>query len=492
MSSHVDGANDSTLEAGAITLPGVLMQAITHIGPAVGLLFTVQAIAGVAGVAVPVALGIGGLAMGLVAVSVIQLSKKMSSAGGYFTWVSNIIGPRTGFVVAWAFLLFEPIGAGINLSFMGGIIQSTLKNAYGFDFPWWITALVGTALLTVISLFGLKLSIGFVVGMGIFEIAIGVALAVTGLIHPGNGGFNFEPFMPTHAASFNGLFLGVVFSIFTFAGFEAVAPLAEESANPTKTLPRAVILSLATTIVFFLIVGWGTLAGWGTNDVTSFVADGSPVLTFARGAWGPLWILVLISFINSIIGVGIAVQNASSRVIFGMARARVLPPALAVVHARRRTPTNAVLLQSFVTLVVSVGGGFLLGTTGVFAFAGIIITILIIVVYISGNVAVWRLYRSKYRDEYSILTHLMVPIASSLLLLYVGYKTLFPLPTGVNAWAPIVAIVWLVVGGVIVAVLSTSGSLGTLRRAGTAMSGTESNSTIDDGDAPLDDARAAT
>ena len=469
---------NSTLEAGAITLPGVLMQALTHIGPAVGLLFTFQAIAAVTGVAVSAALFVGGLAMSLVAVSVIQLSKKRSSAGGYFSWVSEIIGARTGFMVAWAFLLFEPIGAGINLAFMGGIIENILKSTTGFHLPWWIIALVGTALLTVLSLFGLKLSIGVVVALGSFEVLVGLALALTGLLHPGNGGFNFQPFLPTHAVSFNGLFLGVVFSIFTFAGFESVAPLAEESASPAKTLPRAVILSLVIAIAFFLFVGWGVLVGWGTNDVASFVANGAPVLELARHLWGGWWVLVLIAFINSVLGIGIAVQSASSRVLFGMARAGVLPKPLAVVHSKRRTPTNAVLLQSFVTLIVSIGGGLLLGTQGVFAFAGIVTVILIIVVYISGNVAVWKLYRTTYPDEFNTLKHLFIPIASSLLLLYVGYKTLFPLPTGVNAWAPIVAIVWLIIGGVIVAVLSARGHLGALQAAGDAMTGV--TPTLDD------------
>jgi amino acid transporter len=471
VSSQVDNSNGSTLEAGAIGLPGVLMQGITHIGPAFGLLFTFQAIAGVTGVAVSAALGLGGLAMCLVAVSVIQLSKKRSSAGGYFSWVSEIIGPRIGFVVAWAFLLFEPIGAGIILAFMGGTIESILDTSYGFNLPWWITALVGTAFLAVVSLYGLKLSIGLVVVLGAFEVAVGVALAVTGLLHPGSGGFNFEPFLPAHAVNFNGLFLGVVFSIFAFSGFESVAPLAEESANPARTLPRAVILTLVVAIAFFLFVGWGIMVGWGTDNVASFVESGSPVLALARDLWGPWWIVVLIAFINSAIGIGIAVQSASSRVIFGMARSGVLPKGLAVVHTKRHTPTNAVLLQSFVTLIVAVGGGFLLGSTELLAFAGIIVTILIIVVYISGNVAVWRLYSQTYPTEYRTVTHLIIPIVSSLMLLFVGYKTLFPLPTGVNAWAPIVAIIWLVIGGVIVAVLSARGHLGTLQRAGNAMTG---------------------
>lgn len=473
MSADSLRTNDSALEAGAITLPGVLMQAITHIGPALGLLFTVQAIAGVAGLAVPVALGIAGLAMSLVAVSVIQLSKKMSSAGGYFTWASTIIGPRTGFIVAWAFLLFEPIGAGITLAFMGGILESTLGSAYGFNLPWWVTVLAGAAALTLIARAGLKLSITFVVAMGVFELAVCIALAATGLIHPGNGGFNFAPFDVTQAESFNGLFLGVVFSVFGYAGFEAVAPLAEESKDPTKTLPRAVILSLLIAIVFFIFVAWGLLVGWGTDDVASLVADGSPALTFARDVWGPLWILVLIAFINSIIGIGIAVTNASTRVLYGMARAGVLPASLGVLHDRHRTPTNAVYLQSLVTLVVALGGGALLGSTGLLAFAGIIITMLIIVVYISGNVSVQRLYSTTYPTEYSRLTHLIVPIVSSCVLLFVGYKTLFPLPSGQNSWAPIVAIAWLALGGVIVAILSARGRLGSLDRAGTAMVGVD-------------------
>ncbi|MFO7201995.1 hypothetical protein Q2365_23785, partial [Enterobacter hormaechei] len=60
------------------------MQAITHIGPAVGIIFSIQSITGVAGLASPFAFVVAAIAMSTVAVSVIQLSKKISSAGGYF------------------------------------------------------------------------------------------------------------------------------------------------------------------------------------------------------------------------------------------------------------------------------------------------------------------------------------------------------------------------------------------------------------------------
>ncbi|MGH3638344.1 MAG: APC family permease [Mycobacterium sp.] len=461
-----NSADSPTLDSSAVTLPGVLMQAITHIAPVVGLIFTVQAITGVAGIASPFALAFACLAMATVSVSVIQLSKKISSAGGYFTWVSQIIGPRSGFFVAWVFLLFEPIGAGINLAFLGGILEATLQSEYGFRLHWWITAGLGAALLTVVSYFGLKISIRFIVLMGIFELAVCIALAATGLLNPGEGGVNFAPFNPANALSFNGLFLGIVFSIFAFAGFETVAPLAEESRDPKKTLPRAVMLSLVVAGAFFLFTSWGVLVGWGTEDVDSFVADGSGVLTLAHKLWGSAWILVMIALINSALAVGVAVQNASTRVIFGMARAGALPAPLAKIHPQRRTPVNAVWAQSAITAVVALGGGFAFGAVGVLEFAAIIITICVIIVYSAGNLSSWRLYSRTYPGEYNRFTHLAMPVVSTVILLFVGYKTLFPLPTGVNGWAPIVAVAWMCIGLAIVVVLSRSGKAVWMDRAG--------------------------
>jgi amino acid transporter len=449
------------------------MQAITHIAPAVGLIFTVQAISGVAGVSSPFALAFACLAMGTVSVSVIQLSKKISSAGGYFTWVSRILGPRTGFFIAWVFLLFEPIGAGINIAFLGGILESTFKSEYGFTLHWWITALVGVALLTVVSLFGLKLSIRFIVLMGVFEILVCVALALTGLLHPGAGGVNFTPFNPANSVNFNGLFLGIVFSIFAFAGFEAVAPLAEESEKPAKTLPRAVVLSLLITGLFFLITSWGVIIGWGTNDFSTFLSDGSPVLTLAHRLWGGAWILILIALINSAIGVGIAVQNSATRVIFSMARAGVLPARLAKIHPTRRTPVNAVWVQSAITAIVAFGGGLLFGPVGVLSFAAIIITLLVIIVYSAGNIATWRLYSRNYPQEYRRFTHLVMPLISTIILVYVGYKTISPLPVGTNKWAPVVAVVWVVLGLIVVFALSKTGHRAWLTRAGQGVAGGE-------------------
>jgi len=97
------------------------------------------------------------------------------------------------------------------------------------------------------------------------------------------------------------------------------------------------------------------------------------------------------------------------------------------------------------------------------SFAAIIITMLVIVAYLAGNLSMWRLYSRRYQGVQPCDAPARA-IMSSIILLYVGYKTLVPLPTGPNRWAPIVAVVWLVAGVVMVAVLSRGGRQAWLSR----------------------------
>jgi len=120
------------------------MQAITHIAPVVGLVFTVQAISAVAGIASPFALAFACLAMATVSVSVIQLSRRshrrrLLHLGQHGAGASVRVCRGLGLSAVRA------DRRGINLAFLGGILQSTFAAEYGFDFPWWVTALVGAS-----------------------------------------------------------------------------------------------------------------------------------------------------------------------------------------------------------------------------------------------------------------------------------------------------------------------------------------------------------
>jgi amino acid transporter len=121
-----------------------------------------------------------------------------------------------------------------------------------------------------------------------------------------------------------------------------------------------VILCLVIAIVFFVVMPWGILVGWGTSDINGFINNESPVFALAHNLWGGAWVIVLLAFINTSLAVSLAASNAGSRVFYGMGRAGALPTALAKVDPVHKTPTNAVWLQTAITLALIVGGGIIL------------------------------------------------------------------------------------------------------------------------------------
>src|SRR5450759_3284718 len=100
------------LEPNAIGLIGATMQAITHISPAIAAVFYTAVVVGYAGITAPLAYFVGFLVVLMLGSSLIQLSKHLPSAGGYYTYVSRAIHPRAGFLTAWMFILYSPLAGG--------------------------------------------------------------------------------------------------------------------------------------------------------------------------------------------------------------------------------------------------------------------------------------------------------------------------------------------------------------------------------------------
>jgi len=444
---------ETELRAGALKLPSVLMQGITHIAPAVGIVLTIQLITSLAGIAAPLAYAIAfGIVLTL-GVALTQLAKHLASAGGYYTYVSRTVHPKAGFLTAWLYFLYDPTSAAINLAFMGFFFEATMKTEFGVTFPWWAFFLLGTVLITVLVYFGIEISARTMVLLGVAEIAIVLALAFTGLFHPGKGGINFSSYNPANAPSVNGLYLGVVFSILAFTGFESVAPLAEESEAPRRNLPRGIIGSILLMGAFYLFCSWALLVGWGTSNLDSFIkSTENPTFRLGKNLWGSCWILLFVAVINSILAVSIASTNAATRVFFAMGRSGSLPGGLAKVHPRYKTPANAIWFQTFLTLAIGLGLGFWIGPDQEFYLMGVTVTLGLVFVYSAGNLGVYRFYRTEHRSEFNPLLHLVFPLLSTVALIWVGYKSIVPLPPSPVMFAPLLVGIWLLLGiGVLLA-----------------------------------------
>jgi amino acid transporter len=423
------------------------MQSMTHLAPAVSLLFSLPFIAVYAGIATPFAFFVAFVIALMLGVALTRLARSFPSAGGYYGYVDQIFGRRAGFLTGWSYVLYSPVLPASLLAFLGWVIQSALRAEYDVNLPWWVFLLGASALAAVAGYRGVRLSIVVAVLSGFLEIGIIVALAAWCVERPGAGGDALSPFSPASAPSAHGLFFAIVFSLAAYSGWEAAAPLAEETVQPARTVPRAVVISLLVMGVFMILCSWALLVGWGTNRFSGFVsARELPAFALAHRYWGGAWILVLLALANSAVGVAVACNNVASRMWFAMARGGSAPPLLARVHPRHDTPYIAVLAQTTFATSIGLVLGFWLGPRGELLLVGLVTSLSLFLVYAAGNAGVVALFLREGRAGSELLFSFVFPLVSTAALAYAAYKAVRPLPQWPADWAPLIVAVWLVAG----------------------------------------------
>ena len=460
---------ETDLQAGAIGFWGNMVQAVTHIAPGLNVLLGLTFIVSFAGVTAPIAYLLGGIICLGVAIVLTQLAKQFTGAGGYFLYISRTIGPRFGWLTTWLYFLYDPVAIGVVCAFTGSLVVDTLKAQYGWNVPWWVVFAVLVLCVTVFTLFGIALSVKVMLTLAAVEVGVFVALMISGLVSPGPGGFNVDSFNPGNIPSGNGLYLGIVFTILALSGFESVAPLGEETENPKRNLPLAIVGSTILVALFYMFVNWGVLVGEGTDNVKNFTSA-DQIFELGRRLWGGAWIIILIAAVNSGLAVCIAIQNATTRVLFDMGRVRALPPLLGKVHPRYRTPWNAIWFLTGVTLAIGLGLGSWLGPVKTFGMIGIMQTLGLIIVYSMGNIGAMLFYGREKKDEFNLILHVLIPILTTIALAWVFWKnveTLHPFnPKNAFDYSPLLVIIWTAVGLGILFYASRTGKEDWLSRAG--------------------------
>ena len=401
------------LRKGSIGLAGVLMQSVAQISPTLGIFYTIAFNTGQAGQAAPLTYLAAFIVCLIIAVPMTKLARHLPSAGGFYTYVAQGIGPRWGFMTGWAYAIMVTIVPAALAAFTGAVLHDELSAKYGFGVPWWAYALVILAICLACSYRGIVISVRFLVTMSLFEICVGLGLALTGVANPGSGGVNAGGFNPANIHGSSGFFLAIVLSIFAIAG------------------------SLILIGAFYVFCAWGLQIGWGTNHLAALAnSPTAPAFVLADRLWSGGSIIVLIALVNSGLGVCIACTTSSTRTIFGMARTGALPAPLARVSRRYHTPVTAVLGQTAVAVTIALAVGLPLGPYNLFNLLGTTGTFVYIPIFILMNVAAFKYFRRHHRDEFRILPLVVAPVISTVALITIGYKSIVPLPAAPVAYAP--------------------------------------------------------
>jgi amino acid transporter len=441
----------TALKRDAIGLVGATMQAITHIAPAIAALFFTQFVVSLAGITAPLAYLVGVIVVLMLGSTLVQLSKHLPSAGGYFTYVSRALHPRAGFLTSWMYVLYSPLAGGPIYGFFGFILAGELQANYHLSVPWlwWVCVLAGAPLIAFLQYRGIEISARAMLILGGLEMALVFTLGLWGFFQPGPGGFTFSVFNFNNKLSVEGFALAVVFSVQGLTGWEAAAPLAEETRNPRRNVPRATMLSIVLLGVFLVLTFWGVIMGFGTKDVHQLItASQLPGLVLAQRFWGSAgWVILVIAFFNSTIAVCLATANVGTRMWYGMARNGSFPRALASVHPAHKTPTNAILAQLALSLAVGIGIGFWVGAdVSFFLVDGLVLVLGVLFVYVMANAAVVRFYLREHRREFNFVLHILFPVISTAALAYATVKSFQPFPASPYKFAPLIDGLWLAAG----------------------------------------------
>ena len=289
---------------------------------------------GMAGNATWISFVIAAVVAGLSGLSYAELSSIFPKAGAEYEYTKNAFGKKAAFIVGWMIAISGIIGATTVALGFGGYFEGLV------GIPIILGAVGIVVLLSLIIAYGVKEAAWFAMVGTLFE--AGGLLFVILIAIPYFGSVDYF-----EIPSMDGIFSAAALVFFAYIGFEEMTRMAEEVKNPEKNMPRALILAIIITTVFYILVA---LAAVSVVDYSTLAASHSPLADVVSVAWSSeafviFSIIALFATGNTVL----LIMMAASRIIYGMADSGALPKLIAYVNPSRRTPWIAILLVGILT-----------------------------------------------------------------------------------------------------------------------------------------------
>lgn len=333
----------------SLTLPQLVLFGLAYLAPMIvfGIYGTIaETTHGLEASAYLVALA----AMFFTALSYTQMVKAYPVAGSAYTYTRKSLSPHLGFMVGWATLLdyvFIPMAI--------WLIGSAYLTAAFPAVPTWMWVLAFIVITTIINILGIKLSTKVNFLMMVFQflvIALFIILSIRS-IAGGQGAaslFSISPFI-NEKVSFSFVLAGASIACYSFLGFDAITTFTEEAVNPTKNIPRAIILTTAIGGIIFIVSSYVTHLVH--PDFTSFKAIDSAGFEIAKQIGGNLFSAIFLAgIIIAQFASGISAQASASRLLYAMGRDAVLPKKVfGYLHPKLKTPVLNILIVAVIGLL---------------------------------------------------------------------------------------------------------------------------------------------
>ena len=416
---------ETKLEKNAIGLREVVFQSICAMAPGAAIAASIPFGSPLAGGALPLAVLFAFIGILFTASSIGQLAKHIPSAGSVATYSAIGLRPWVGFLVGWAYASVQIMTVPLVMLQLGYTIAGEW-NTQSKSFPvgsWWIFTTLGSLLVCGLVYRGVRTSAKVGTWLGFIEITVFVLLGIFLVFKAGHSN-TLSVFTTAHAnakgfTGWSGVIAGSVFTLLAFAGFEAAAPLAEESKDPRKNIPKAIMIATMAIASVYIFTTYAATVAFGPDKFKEFAGynNGVPWDGLAKGVSGLFYVLVLFAIVNSTIANANAGANVFTRTAYAFGRAGAFPRSLAVLDPKYKSPRNAIVLQLVVGLAVGLGLGFKYTPQMAFGILATGLVAVIVLVYIVANLACIGYYSKHRKEERHPFIHIAVPIIGVLFLI---------------------------------------------------------------------------
>jgi basic amino acid/polyamine antiporter, APA family len=305
-------------------------------------------VAALAGPASPAAYFVAAGLMALVVVCFAEAGSLVEETGGPYVYAREAFGPFTGFLVGWMFFIARLAAiAAIGNAFVAYLGYFWPAAARGPGRVLVVT--ISIAVLAALNVIGIRSGARAVNVLTVSKLVPLFLFASVGLFFADPSRYRLLALPPAAALGQASLLL-----VFAFGGFENASVVTEETKEPRRQLPIALVASIGLAAVLYVlvqIVALGTLPGLAT--------DRTPLASAAAMFLGPAGaVLMTVAALLSTLGSTSALVLVGPRILYAFARAGQLPAALARIHPRHLTPHVAIVVFAAMAWAATLAGTF--------------------------------------------------------------------------------------------------------------------------------------
>jgi len=433
-------------------VPAVFSAGYGNVGSSI--YYALGIVAVVAMGATPVALGIAGILFIFTALTYAEGTAALPEAGGSASFARHGFNDLAGFTAGWALMLSYIVTIAIS--------AFTIPPYLGFFWePLKASPFIGTVasmgivfFLMVLNVVGIKETSVINIGAAILDIATQVSLVVIGFI------LLFNPLViwqriTENWPTTNNLILGIALASIAYTGIETMSQMAEETKQPEKRVPQAMIMMIVTVLVLFAGISLVSLSAMSPQELAS---DWSRDPVAGIAAYLPLEMirLVLKPLIAILAGTILLIAtNAGligiSRLAFSMGSHGLIPPVLSRVHSRFKTPYISIILFSIIAILILLPGFF---APDVFENMGALYAVgsLLAFMFAHASIISLRIKKPDLPRPFKLGWNIKfkgyeLPISS--LIGFAALTTIWVIILGTQAYSRWVGLAWMVCGLVI-------------------------------------------